>query len=322
MNDTLEQLASSLSRQIDRSGGRCVFVPTSGRPIAALDAIESHTFVAIGPLDTPSASPQSQALFHIPSTGPAWTQFLRLTADLKTLQPGNDLVNGAKWDLGVKRTLVLWLTARLGIASVELRDDDIERVEWEPDSGIVASIAGARIDYFPDQSFVGHLRLASGTSQEFFFSGAASKVSSTAAFFPSLYNEDWLYALFAQRSGASLQLCGHAIQRPYDLLKTTSNAAFEEPGDVIGEGLLELHKNNEWGSRTSSAYWRMALLGRASELEQFARQRPVEGVDWSRALANLRAAQLRLSELTPQRLVAFVERYERDLEVWRKLVGG
>ena len=151
------------------------------------------------------------------------------------------------WRLGQLRNYALLLGLKMGASSLLMIDDDIV-IE---DETLIAStlsllekfpIVGANTLGMPDFSVTGHIESSIGDAPLTFISGQYMAVDLKAVHwsFPNVYNEDWIFALL------------HAIRQPvgrhgvvwqldYDVASgVVSRASFQEPGELICEGVAEL----------------------------------------------------------------------------------
>src|SRR5262249_51409797 len=115
---------------------------------------------------------------------------------------------------------------------------------------------GMRVTNFPDNSVVCHAHRATGGRQDVHVSGSVLAVNCAApiAFFPDIYNEDWLF-FFDDASKKRLGSSGFcAEQVEYTPFADPERAARQEFGDVLAEGLYALLQNERHGNATYD-YW-------------------------------------------------------------------
>lgn len=283
-------------------------------------------FVGSGPdslVSSEAHGDEGESTLLVEQTSAVWQDFKSEVYEIETLRPNSELVANKDWDLALKRTFALWYCARNGIPRIEFRDDDISNVSWResPNVGQGSQIMGCSILDFPDQSFVGHLRNRYMEEEyRFFFSGACATIDIQAGipFFPTIYNEDWIFVIYAMNLGFSYSLNGSAKQRDYNILKNPGNAEFEEAGDVLGEGLLELYEYSNFSQRGQLRFWEQQLQKRSELLAKLATI--LERHKLSDERHRLREAQSRLSRIAPEQLLHFLATYERDLGRWESIM--
>jgi hypothetical protein len=192
-------------------------------------------------------------------------------------------------DVGRKRNLALLLAAGQRWPNVLLLDDDMyvtrdgDGAERAPHprtldqeslrAGVRAVREGGHLAVgwagrdFDDNSVLCRIAAQAGAPQDQFIGGGALlvPVDARTPFFPSIYNEDWLFLLGLRRhrvDGLAELLDGGDVHQDEYPAYLASRAAAEELGDTLGEGLASLlHEDgeDEVGSR---AFWRNALQER------------------------------------------------------------
>jgi hypothetical protein len=193
-----------------------------------------------------------------------------------------------KNDAAHKRNLVLALAPLLGWKSVLLLDDDIHAyTDGRPTLdkvGLNLALAALYQDPAlhligwsatdcPDNSVVGHIRRLTGLEQTVFFGAGALLIRiggpgrSGTTCFPNMYNHDWMF-MIAQASRAadplrSLGIAGEVRQLQGKTIRS-SRARSEEPGDIFGEGLMNLFERfgGNWHRGSTRSYWRAVLRHR------------------------------------------------------------
>jgi len=192
-------------------------------------------------------------------------------------------------DVGRKRNLALLLAAGLKWPNALLLDDDMFAVmdgdgeahiphprtlDQESLRSAVRAVRDGRhlaVGWagrgFDDNSVLCRIAGQLGEPQEQFIGGGALlvPVDSRTPFFPSIYNEDWLFLLGLRRhrvpGGAELLDAGDVHQDEYPAY-LASRAAAEELGDTLGEGLASLLHEEGADEVGSAAFWRKALQDR------------------------------------------------------------
>jgi hypothetical protein len=235
------------------------------------------------------------------------------------------------FDLSVKRNVGLVLARMLGWKRIFFMDDDIRDLDA---AALLATVcllpneepsdhhyysAGMSAEEFPDNSVVCHARRAIGEFQGVFISGSALAVDCTAsfAFFPDIYNEDWLFFYRDAREGR-LGSSGHAAtQLRYDPFANPQRAAAEEFGDIIAEGLYALLDEKISAEYATAERWRQFLDDRMRILNEIIdhaemahpdiREKMIEAVETARNC---------LTEIRPEMCVDYVELWRQDLGRW------
>jgi hypothetical protein len=129
-------------------------------------------------------------------------------------------------------------------------------------------------------------------------------------FFAPIYNEDWLFMLpeIAEGHVASL---GCISQVPYDPFIGIDRVRFQEPGDVIADGLFALLSCGRYQDRFQQHIWKEFVGLRCEWLQALAKRS---------SDANLRSlidAAISVSlQLTAGDCVSFVNDWEMDRQLW------
>jgi hypothetical protein len=185
-----------------------------------------------------------------------------------------------------------------------------------------------------DNSVVAHARRLLGWQQDVFIGGGALVVRQVdrMPFFPSVYNEDWLFllALAVERGGMRRAVAhgGSVRHEWYDPFRA-ARARREEFGDVLAEGLFSvLHQHDTLRELVSCAarhrFWRRALSYRRSMVQQMIVElgRGEPGLD-AVAVEERRAARLalrgtlaELDLLRPESFVTWMRAWRDDLVTW------
>jgi hypothetical protein len=238
-------------------------------------------------------------------------------------------------DLSGKRNVGLLLANLLGWRHIMFLDDDIRGLHVP---GLTRAsrmleryrAVGFRVPSYPDNSVVCHAyRLVDGR-QDIFIGGSPLlvDVARAKAFFPAIYNEDWLF-LYDSIQDRRATEAGEAEQVRYDPYGRVSRAEAEEFGDVIGEGLLQLL---HWGVEVRTvgrSMWREFLYRRRRFIEEISNRLLAigDGNDDRRragraqqALKALTAAQQRLGDIEPGDCDSFVRHWQGDLARWSERV--
>lgn len=230
-------------------------------------------------------------------------------------------------DLSVKRNVGLVLARMVGWQRIFFMDDDIRDIDAPALRLTVSLLAGDKNYYsagmsaveFPDNSVVCHARRAIGEFQGVFVSGSALAVDCMAsfAFFPDIYNEDWLF-FYRDAAEGGLGRSGHfATQIKYNPFADPQRAAGQEFGDVIAEGLYALLEEGLGAEHATAERWEQFLADRKRILEEILDR---SGVALPEIRADMRlAVQTALKcaeEIQPDMCMEYVQRWRRDLEQW------
>lgn len=232
---------------------------------------------------------------------------------------------GGRASLSRKRNLGLLVARMLGWRTVLFLDDDIRDV----DADLVQLVAGGlntasavalAVEDFPDNSVVCHANRLGGGDQTVFVGGAALLIDVGAedlGFFPTVYNEDWLF-LFDALTARRVRREGGVTQLRYDPFADPRRAAQEEFGDAIAEGLLAHLERGGHGVPLDPAYWAHFLRRRAAFIRRTVNR--VAGVGahprHRAALGALAAAAARCAEIRPVEIVEFLREWRADLHAW------
>jgi hypothetical protein len=253
-------------------------------------------------------------------------------------------------DVGRKRNLALLLAAGQQWGSVLLVDDDIFDVEdgagrrHEPheitldtpalqaaaqaleESGQLAVGWAAR--GFDDNSVLCRMAAQTGASQDQFIGAGALLVpiSAHTPFFPSIYNQDWLFllGLFRRRvAGTAEILDGGDVHQDEYSAYCASRAAAEELGDVLGEGMLSLLHEDAEEQVSSPAFWRRALEERRALKDRLREQVLASGHDEHEDMLKVLNAVDRIHERLMakeaywiRQLMSYAGTWRRDLVSW------
>ncbi len=252
-------------------------------------------------------------------------------------------------DTGRKRNLALLLAAGMNWSSVLMLDDDMfaavdgdgsPRRAHRPtlDSASLRSAVraireghlgvGWAARGFDDNSVVCRIAGAMGAPQDQFIGAGALLVpiSAQMPFFPSIYNEDWLFLLGLLRHrvpGARDLLYGGDVHQDEYPAYLASRAAAEELGDTLGEALMSLAHDSRPGDLPSPAFWRHALVKRRefrARLEDQVRDSQNElREEMLRVLATVRTVQERIADEQAYwvaQFATYAKRLGKDLDSW------
>lgn len=235
-------------------------------------------------------------------------------------------------DLSVKRNIGLALARMLGWQRIFFMDDDIRGVT--PDAvialtgllgtdgpGVAYRTAGMIVRDFPDNSVICHARRMVNEDQDVFVSGSVLAVDCTAdfGFFPDIYNEDWFFFYDDIATKRFANSGFNARQEPYDPFEDPLQAAQQEFGELIAEGLYSLlHGGCDWKSATQD-YWRHFLGDRRRLVEEITRRLHLApGEVRAKMACAMEAASKTQRAIHPAMCVAYTEAWRRDLRRWEK----
>jgi hypothetical protein len=253
-------------------------------------------------------------------------------------------------DVGRKRNIALIAARMMGAGTVLFLDDDIfigddsadgpsrhprtlERARLSAAvrairSGSLCAVGWPALD-FDDNSVLFRIRGQMGFSQKQFIGAGALLVSTEGAlpFFPSIFNEDWLFLLgYLHRSvaGPVLGEAGDVHQEwrePYDPRRARS----EELGDLLGEGLFSRVRPDgmDLTECETSDYWIEAFQERRGLRDQLHRQ-VLESAHEDRdamlgalaAVAEVHGAIGKDGFAHLKQLAGYTRMWRRDLERW------
>lgn len=233
-------------------------------------------------------------------------------------------------DTSLKRNLALLLARTAGWKRVVFLDDDVEI----PDPGDLRRAVGLLDDHdgvglenggFPDNSVVCHANRASGAWQDTFVGGGALAipVDRVDAFFPNVYNEDWLFLLDDTRLRKVTQV-GRALQKPYDPF-SEDRARSEEFGDILAEGIYGLLDRGRRVQDADEAFWANFIRHRErfiNEIIDRAARAELDEEQRNRIVNSLKASRGRLRLVEPALCVRYLQAWRRDSRRWRRVLDG
>jgi hypothetical protein len=220
-----------------------------------------------------------------------------------------------------------------------VRPDDLRAADVLVDMAVERDLLVAAFQQkdYDDNSVVCHARRLIGLEQGIFPSGGAMYVRTAmpTAFFPTIYNEDWLYFFMVLAESAqthpygSMKVAGVVHQDAYPPF-VPARARREEPGDSLGEGLFRLLEG--YAPRLdlpeTERYWRETLMLRRKMLHELMSgllhhavhrsplREPVETAEKA-VEAALDTHRRRSEGLRPAHFVSYVDAMWKDLDNWR-----
>lgn len=226
-----------------------------------------------------------------------------------------------EWDLPAKRNFAIWYARAHDMKRVLLLDDDIRGIGNDL---IVAGanaltrfdIAGYFVDDFPDTSVVGHAELAVGKNVDTFLSGSCLfvRTDNDVGFFPPIYNEDWLFMIPKIAQGLVTSL-GSIFQKEYDPFADPLTAEFQEPGEVIADGLIAMIAGGQYDNRLERAIWEGWLNLHIGALEAL-----LECALSPEAKVAVEAARHKCLGITGSDCVQFLYDWDSDMQYWAEAV--
>lgn len=260
---------------------QAIYIPSKGRALHVAQLLHalpvSDTPVYLLPTllsDIPSALPARGE--HVELLAVQDPECLAALRALRCVSNPVFAISAADWDLPLKRNYALWHAHKNGFHRILLLDDDIRGLAG-PQLLAGASalsrwvVAGFFVDNFPDTSVVGHVELAVGEPLWPFLSGSCLFVRTDVpvGFFPPIYNEDWIFMAPAIEQGniCSLGLVSQAAHDPFSCL---SLSTFQEPGEIIADGLFALLAAGRYMERFEPTVWSALLSQRRAWLRSLA----------------------------------------------------
>jgi hypothetical protein len=234
-------------------------------------------------------------------------------------------------DLSVKRNVGLVLARMLGWRRIFFMDDDIRDLDATALLDTVSVLGGGQAPEqqyysagmlateYPDNSVVCHARRAIGEFQDVFVSGSVLAVDCTVsfAFFPDIYNEDWLF-FYRDVADGRLGSSGHtATQLRYDPFANPQRAAGQEFGDVIAEGLYALLEEGLGAEHATAERWRQFLADRKRILDGIILKSDTAPLHMREEMRQaVSTARDCLGEIRPDMCEDYVQRWRGDLGRW------
>jgi hypothetical protein len=231
---------------------------------------------------------------------------------------------GRASNLSLKRNLGLMLARLLGWRKIMFLDDDLFGISAEHLRKVAGGlertqVAGMVARSFPDNSVVCHANRDSGGRQDNFVTGAALGVNCSnlpLAFFPDVYNEDWLF--FANHAAAGgVMSVGNVRQDNYQPYADPERAAREEFGDLLAEGLYALFDSGEGLGEATAQYWAHFIGVRERFIECIqTRLLEVESNQGLLAAESMRHSRKQLDVIRPADCAAYLGAWQEDLRVF------
>jgi len=244
--------------------------------------------------------------------------------DFRTNNFSDGMLDRSTNDVSLKRNLGLILGRMAGWSNLLFLDDDITNIKGI-DKAIslvgAESVAGFQVPKFPDNSVVRHAERLSGVEPGVRMSGGVLMVNlaATAAFFPNIYNEDWLFLYGIGRQTFCSAAVGTARQKQYNPFASPLRAISEEFGDLLAEGILRLTNGGVNYLQSSEPDWQQLLAERKLLLGQIRnRLRTQTSLESRMAINSLAAAEARLNDIAPRSCVDYLSAWNHDLSLFRE----
>jgi hypothetical protein len=180
--------------------------------------------------------------------------------------------------------------------------------------------------HFADNSVVCHARRLAGYSQDVFVSGSALAIDipRVNAFFPEVYNEDWLF-LAPYLNRRQVAAFGEVGQRRYDPYEYPHRAGSQEFGDLLAEGLIGYLHGASRDKLPPIDYWQAFIEQRALFIAEAAMG--CLNAERSHARAIPALAALEVAEQTRSKISAaivheYLAAWLSDLALWRRFIVG
>lgn len=239
---------------------------------------------------------------------------------------------GITGDVSPKRNLGLLLGRLAGWDRAVFLDDDIVVPNPADLRSAVRHLdefdgVGLENTGYPDNSVVCHAFRAVGGRQDTFIGTGALAVSCsrTDAFFPKIYNEDWLF-LLDEDGLRPTAITGEIVQERYNPFAHKRRARFEEFGECLAEGLFWLLDEGYRPRDADRHFWQGFLTKRKrfinEILERLASRSPALGGDLAasgpeRMMVALQAALDQHKLITPELCLRYLAAWQDDRERWR-----
>lgn len=206
-------------------------------------------------------------------------------------------VGNREWNLGFARNLALLYSKSLCLDKVLFSDDDIH----VPNTNLIDDLfekindyqfVGANISGLVDDSVVGHIATNIGIMNERMLSGGFMVFNPIKIdhYFLNIYNEDWIW-LFLQLQGKKYLQTGEVFQELIDPLKNYKDKiAFQEFGEIVLDGILDLFNSTSYDSLTQLSFWQRLIQEREEYLNRLVtaalkvnNQNHIEIIEWIKA---------------------------------------
>jgi hypothetical protein len=264
-------------------------------------------------------------------------------------RPGEPRLTVAN-DVGRKRNVALAAAVAMKAGTVLFLDDDIVIEDDEPEgrqahprtldtvrlAAAVASIRSGRLEAvgwpavdFDDNSVLFRIRAQMGLPQTQFIGAGALLVNTRGVppFFPSIFNEDWLFLLGYLQRRPGDRILGEAgdVHQDWRPPYSPRRAASEELGDLLGEGLLSQVRPGsiDLAVCEEQDFWRDAFSVRRQVREDLQQQVARSGHEQREAMLEALAAIAAVHGVIEQdgfvhlrQLAGYMRTWRRDADRW------
>jgi hypothetical protein len=170
-------------------------------------------------------------------------------------------------------------------------------------------IVSSVIEHFPDNSIFFHATRVLRRKQHANPSGSllSVRLKATANAFFNVYNEDWFF--FFLNSDVRHASTFSVKQMPYDPFRDPRLAAWQEPFDLIAEGLRESGGTLFAEAAVNDAFWEIEIAQRSAAYEAMLEMRAEAPI-----VACLQAGQTELARISPSFCTAFCASLRQAVE--------
>lgn len=246
------------------------------------------------------------------------SEYITLFNNLHTTKHIHSVPPSLGWDIPLKRNFALYISIKNNFKRILLLDDDIEKITpTHINAGACLldnfDAAGCFVDDFPDTSVVGHLQLHHEIDLKCFLSGSFLFVLpfEINCFFPSIYNEDWLF-MAPLIAGRRLCSFGKIHQKPYDPFATSHIAKFQEFGEIVAEGLFAMIGKHSFNLRYDYSAWAEIIKNRKQELSDL-----LEKVGLEKYKEIISDSINQNEKIQPSECIEFMYSFDRDVTSWK-----
>lgn len=230
-----------------------------------------------------------------------------------------------EWNLGNCRNYALILGRVLGFKKALMIDDDIlvdnkNTLLKTFDLLTNFDVVGAKTNGMPDDSVIGHLFRQIGIEQYDFISGQyfGFNVDSISYPFPNIYNEDWILFLLESKR-LSLARVSAATQLIYDPLQDIeSKCLFQEPGEVIIEGVIKAMLEENSDLLVEFEFWSKVLEYRLNTLKKIEFEL-CSSSNYESLKETFSELKNYHSKVSPEFFKSFFDKYFNSVDYWKEI---
>jgi hypothetical protein len=182
-------------------------------------------------------------------------------------------LGSTSWNLGYARNFALLYSKYIGLNKVLFMDDDIEvqSISIIDELFILLNqykFVGANICQMTDHSIIEYIAIDLGINNENMLSGGFMFFNPQIIdhYFLNIYNEDWLWLYFQLKNERYLQTGNvfQSVSNPF--LQYEQRIIFQEFGEVVIDGLLDLYNEDSYDSLTKTSFWERIIKERKEYL--------------------------------------------------------